>query len=104
MEDVFDFEKKVLQQSKTKPVLVEFSAPSCGPCIWMEKTLIEVVRQMDYAVNFVSLPVEQNLAIAKRYNISANPTTLLFIDGQVVGQLKGALPASVIIQWINDYL
>lgn len=100
---MFDFEKKVLERSFIKPVIVEFSAPGCGPCKWMEKILIEVVEQMKGTVDFVSLPIANCPECVKQYQISSNPTTVLFIEGKPKAQLKGALPKMVIEQWLNDH-
>jgi len=100
---MFDFEKKVIQRSHYKPVIVEFSAPGCGPCKWMECTLIEVIKESNGAIEFVSLPISDCPPCVKQYQITSNPTTLLFVEGKVVAQLKGAFPKIVINQWINDH-
>jgi len=100
---MFDFKKNVLEKSFSKPVIVEFSSPGCGPCLWMEKTLLEVIREMKGQVNFVSLPVSDCPEYAKEYQVTANPSTLFFKEGIPVARLKGALPKMVLEQWINDH-
>ena len=100
---MFDFEKKILERSFVKPVIVEFSAPGCGPCKWMEKTLIEVIKQMKETIDFISLPVSDCPEYVKQYQVSSNPTTILFMEGKPKAQLKGALPKMVIEQWLNDH-
>ncbi len=104
MSDSFDFEHDVLDRSHIVPVLVELSAPSCGPCIWMERTLIEVVREMRGLVEFVSLSTIDHNNLVDLYQIKSNPATILFIKGVAVARLKGALPAMVVRQWISDYI
>jgi thioredoxin-like negative regulator of GroEL len=101
---MFEFKTNVLDRSHSIPVLVEFSTPSCGPCWWMEKTLIEVVRDMEGKLEFVSLPIEAYGHLAETYKLKSNPTSLLFINGIEIGRLKGALPAMVVKQWIEDQL
>ncbi len=98
----FDFQKEVIQQSYTKPVLVQFSTQGCGPCFWMEKTLIDLVRKHKEKVNFVS--TLSDAKSTKKYNITTNPSTLLFIRGNEVARLKGALPLMVVEQWLFDHL
>lgn len=100
---MFDFEKKVLERSFVKPIIVEFSAPGCGPCKWMEKILVEVVEQLKGTVGFVSLPVSDCLEYISQYQVSSNPTTILFMEGKPKAQLKGALPKMVIEQWLKDH-
>ena len=101
---MIDFEALVLERSKYMPVMVEFSAPSCGPCVWMEKTLIQLTREMDGKIEFVSIPIHKMPESEVTYNLKSNPTTILFLSGREVGRLNGALPKIVIEQWINDYI
>lgn len=99
-----NFESQVIERSKTIPVMVEIASPSCGPCVWMEKTLIDVTRSMSGKVEFVSVSIMDYPELAEDYKIASNPTTLLFINGRVVARLKGALPAMVVEQWLGDHI
>ena len=104
MHTKFDFQKSVIQESYNQPVIVEFSSPGCGPCIWMEKTLVEVVRAMSGKVHFVSIPISDCPECVEQYEIKSNPTTIFFSKGQPKLRLKGALPKMVVEQWIRDQL
>lgn len=99
---MFDFENKVIKESYKQPVIVEFSAPGCGPCLWMEKTLVDVVSKMIDKVHFVSLPISDCTECIEKYKIKSNPTTIFFSEGKPQAQLKGALPKMVVEQWIQD--
>ena len=101
---IFDFNTTVIERSRTIPVLVEFSSPGCGPCVWMEKTLIELTREMSGKIEFVSLPIMKDLSLIDRFQIKSNPTTVLFVNGRDVARLKGALPKMVVEQWVNDFI
>ena len=101
---MFDFDKKVLQQSYAHPVIVEFSSPGCGPCLWMEKTLVEVVNEINDKVHFVSLPISNYSGYIEKYKINSNPTTIFFSNGEAKAQLKGALPKMAVKQWIQDHI
>ena len=100
----FSFQKQVLERSNVKPVLVEFSIPGCGPCKWMENTLIDIVRTKKDQIEFISIPILAAPEAIEKYNISSNPTTLLFSKGQLLSRINGALPKMVIDQWLNDHL
>ena len=93
---MFDFEKDVLVRSKDIAVLLEISANACGPCVWMEKTLIEVVEKMKGKVELISQPVSLFPHCETLLNLTTVPTTILFIDGKEMGRLKGALPVMVV--------
>lgn len=100
----FNFTKDILGRSKEIPVLVELSAPGCGPCVWMEKTLVNVTRKMNGRFEFVSLPITEHPELAQQYDLKSNPTTILFMGGKEAGRLNGALPDFVVEQWINDHI
>ena len=101
---MFDFDKNVIQKSHSHPVIVEFSSPGCGPCLWMEKTLVEVMDEIIDNVHFVSLPISDCIDCIEKYKIKTNPTTIFFSNGKPKAQLKGALPKTVIKQWIQDHI
>ena len=101
---MFNYEDNVIKKSYQVPILVEISSPGCGPCWWMEKALVSVTRKMNGRVEFVSLPITDYPHLVDLYQIRSNPTTLLIKDGQEVGRLNGALPETVIEQWVNDHI
>lgn len=104
MKEIYDFEDHVIKKSFDHPVIVEFSAPGCGPCWWMEKTLIETVKERDENIEFVSLPTHMIDDAIIQYKLKSNPTTLLFLNGKEVARLSGALPKMVLHQWLDDHL
>ncbi|MBT8190979.1 MAG: thioredoxin family protein [Bacteroidia bacterium] len=100
----FDYNEEVMQRSNNIPILVEFSAPSCGPCQWMEKLLVELTKENSGRFEFVSLPVTEVPQIVNELDIKSNPTTILFSHGKEIARLSGALPKIAIEQWLNDHL
>lgn len=101
--DIIDFEHQILDKSNSIPVLVEFSSPGCGPCLWMENMLTQVTKELDGKVVFFSLLIEDYPSLETKYDIKSNPTTLLFVKGELKSRLKGALPKMVIKQWVDDH-
>ena len=99
-----DFNKAVIEKSKAIPVLVEFSGAGCGPCLWVERQLVDITRARRDEWHFVSLDVENYPELIDRYGIQSNPTVILFINGEEVARLRGALPRMVVEQWIDDHL
>ena len=71
-------------------VIVDFWAQWCGPCKMMMPVL-EKYSAEDEAINVVKINVDEEAAIAARYNIRSIPTFVLFEDGEVVARQSGAM-------------
>ncbi|MDE3181607.1 MAG: thioredoxin [Acidobacteriota bacterium] len=97
-----NFEEQVLKSPK--PVLVDFWAPWCAPCRMMGPTVEALAK--DYADRAVigKLNVDDNQAVAGRYNIRGIPSLLLFKGGEVREQVVGATSKDVITKLIDKHI
>jgi|TARA_B100000315_G_scaffold260097_1_gene319254 thioredoxin 1 len=85
-----DFDQKVLQANN--PVLVDFWASWCRPCLMVAPMLDELAGKYDGRISFVKVDVDQNPKTAARYNVMSIPTILIFKDGQPVSHMVGLRP------------
>jgi len=88
--DDASFEQKVLK-SKT-PVLVDFWAPWCRPCLMAAPVLEELAKEYAGRITFAKLDVDQNAKTAAQYNIMAIPNLIIFKEGRPVSQIVGYKP------------
>ena len=97
-----DFNQTVLE-SKT-PVLVDFWAPWCRPCLMVEPLVEELAEEYRGRVGFVRMNVDQNPQVAARYNIMSIPTLIVFKNGEPVSHIVGFRPKDELKQSLDAAL
>ena len=80
---------EIILQSKT-PVLVDFWAPWCQPCLVIAPILDELAEEYSGRVSIVRVDVDQNPKSAARYSLMAIPTLLIFKNGKPITNIVGA--------------
>ena len=99
-----EFDNEVLKSEL--PVLVDFWAPWCGPCLAMAPVLDEVAKEMEGKIKIIKVNVEEaeNQALAGKYQIQSIPNMKFFKNGQVAGEFIGMRPKEALISEIEAKL
>ena len=84
------FEQVVLKSEK--PVLVDFWAAWCKPCLMVAPVLDELAEEYGDKITFVKLDVDNNAQTAASYGIMSIPTLLIFKNGEPFSHIVGAWP------------
>jgi len=87
-----DFEQEVLNSDV--PVLVDFWATWCGPCIAMAPVVDAVAAKYDGKVKVVKIDVDANRETAGKFGIRSIPTFIVFKGGEVAEKMIGGMPAT----------
>ena len=86
------------------PVLVDFWAEWCGPCLMMAPTIDWIATEYAGKVKVGKLNVDDNGGTAMRYGIRGIPTLLLFKGGRVVEQRVGAVGKSEVQKMLDPHV
>ncbi len=97
-----NFEQEVLKSDI--PVFVDFWAVWCPPCKMMEPVIEKLSEEYDGKIKICKLNVDEARQTAMTYGIEAIPTMMIFKQGEVAGNMVGAVPYEIIAQKIEEYI
>ena len=84
-----NFDKAI--STASKPVLVDFWAVWCPPCMVMSPIVEELARDYAGKAYFAKVNVDENQRLALRFRVMSIPSFLLFKDGRLIDRVIGAV-------------
>jgi len=99
-EQTFDEEVK----GSTEPILVDFWAEWCGPCKMIAPVLDEIATENPGKLKIGKINIDENLELARRFEVMSIPTLILFKDGEPTLRIVGAKGKGQLLQELHPFL
>jgi putative thioredoxin len=95
---------EVIKTSFEIPVLLDFWASWCQPCLMLTPVLTKLAEEYQGKFLLAKLNTEEQQEIAGRFGIRSIPTVKLFRDGQPVDEFMGALPEQAVRAFLDKHV
>src|SRR5436190_9218201 len=99
-----DFVENVLEESKRRPVVVDFWAAWCGPCRTLGPVLEKVAEEHGGEFLLAKVDVDSSPYVASQFRIQSIPNVWAFVDGKPVDQFIGAYPEPAVREFVSRLL
>ncbi len=96
-EETFDH----MISTANKPIVVDFWAPWCQPCLRVSPVLDALAGERPEALSVAKVNVDEEPALARRFNVQGIPTIIRFDGGQETHRVVGALPKATMLAQLD---
>ncbi|MEK7558136.1 MAG: thioredoxin [Patescibacteria group bacterium] len=99
-----NFQEEV-ENENNKLVLVDFSAPWCGPCRLLSPIIDELIEECtNKDVKIGKVNIDESQIVTEKYGIMSVPTIMLFKNGKTIEQINGYCSKDALIEVIDKHL
>jgi thioredoxin 2 len=94
-----DFDRHALRG--TLPLLVDFWAPWCGPCLQMAPHFERAAGLLEPAMRLAKVDTDASPGLGNRFGIRSIPTMVLLQGGREIARQSGAMQTEGIVRWVR---
>ncbi|MEM4270708.1 MAG: thioredoxin [Candidatus Pacearchaeota archaeon] len=99
-----NFNEKVIKQSEKIPVVADFWAEWCMPCVMLSPTLSRLAEEYKGKFILAKVNVDENKNLAEKFEVASIPSVKMFKKGKVISSFVGNRPENMIKEWLDSNL
>jgi putative thioredoxin len=99
-----NFKEKVLEKSKKIPVVVDFWAEWCMPCLMLSPILDSLTEEYHGKFILAKANIDDVQITAEKYKVQGIPAVKIFRDSKLKDEFTGAIPEESIREWLDKNL